>query len=583
MSKKQTYLESYVDFGFDLIATDDVQNPQCIFCSKVLGSGSMKLSILKAHFTLCHSTHVHDNHKSLLAKRTRFPAAGTLPKLGFCSADKAGLEASYCVAYRIAKEKKPLMIGERPITLCTMEMVELVCGVEQKRKLEKIAFSNDTIRCRISDMSQDILNQVADEIQASKARISYQLDESTDVSNCAYLLVYYRYEHAGELKEEFLMCKSLEMTTKWVKVLEKMDNFFQQNKISWKNVGSLCTHNAPSMLGAKSGFTILVKKHAPHIISTHCALHRHALASKTLPEYLKAVLKHVIECVNFIRAHALNHCLFKVLCDQMGSEHTVVLYHTEVRWLSRGLEFSNYVETFLQERKSPLSKHFDDNKFIGALTYLADIFSSLNQLNVQMQGKNVTIIDVCDKIQGFQKKLDLWSRRVQKGIYTNFPTFDDWKVNRSCNEISDLKVEIRQHLATLKNNFDGYFEGAITNSTAPWITHSFKAKLESIADDDLCKDELIDLQCSMMLHSKFMSCNGDFSKFWCGLVEEFPMLIKHAFEVIIPFAMTYLCEAGFSSLLTIKTKLRSCLVPKDDMRVALSTTAPRISEIVRGK
>ena len=115
----------------------------------------------------------------------------------------------------------------------------------------------------------------------------------------------------------------------------------------------------------------------------------------------------MIECVNFIRARALNHRLFKVLCDQMGSEHPVLLYHTEVRWLSRGLvlsrvfELCGEIETFLRERKSPLSKHFDDNKFIGALAYLADIFSSLNQLNVQMQGKNVTIIDVRDKIQGF--------------------------------------------------------------------------------------------------------------------------------------------------------------------------------------
>ena len=87
MSKKRTYLESYVDFGFDFIATDDVQKPQCIFCSKVLDNGSTKPSILKAHFTSCHSTHVHDDHKSLLAKHARFRAAGTLPKLGFCSAD----------------------------------------------------------------------------------------------------------------------------------------------------------------------------------------------------------------------------------------------------------------------------------------------------------------------------------------------------------------------------------------------------------------------------------------------------------------------------------------------------------------
>ena len=184
--------------------------------------------------------------------------------------------------------------------------------------------------------------------------------------------MYCRYVHAGELKEEFLMCKSLETTTKVVNVLEKMDHFFQQNNISWNHVGSICTDGAPSMLGAT-----LVKKRAPHI---HCALHQHALASKTLPEYLKAVLKHVIECVNFIRARALNHRLFKVVCDQMGSEHTVLLYHTDVRWLSRGLvlsrvfELCGEIETFLRERKSPLSKHFDDNKFIGALAYLTDFF-----------------------------------------------------------------------------------------------------------------------------------------------------------------------------------------------------------------
>ena len=199
----------------------------------MLGNGSMKPSILKAHFTSYHSTHVHDDHKSLLAKRARFRATGTLPKLGFCSADKAGLEASYRVAYRIAKEK-PHTIGERLIKPCAMEMVELVCGVEQKRKLEKIALSNDTIRCRISDMSQDILNQVVDKIRGSKARINFQLDESTDMSNCAYLLVYCRYEHAGELKEEFLICESLETTSKGVDVLEKMDNFF--NKIIYPGI-----------------------------------------------------------------------------------------------------------------------------------------------------------------------------------------------------------------------------------------------------------------------------------------------------------------------------------------------------------
>jgi len=54
---------------------------------------------------------------------------------------------------------------------------------------------------------------------------------------------------------------------------------------------------------------------------------------------------------------------------------------------------------------------------------------------------------------------------------------------------------------------------------------------------------------------KFISCNYDFSKFRCGLGEEFPTLSKRAIEVIISFQNTYLCEAGFSSMMTIKQNI----------------------------
>jgi len=62
----------------------------------------------------------------------------------------------------------------------------------------------------------------------------------------------------------------------------------------------------------KSDFTTLVNKRAPHIISIPCVLHRHALASKALPEFLKIVLKHVTESANFIRAQSRAR-FFKVL------------------------------------------------------------------------------------------------------------------------------------------------------------------------------------------------------------------------------------------------------------------------------
>jgi len=42
----------------------------------------------------------------------QFRAVGTLPISGLVSEDTLGLEASYCVAFAIAKEKKPHTIGE---------------------------------------------------------------------------------------------------------------------------------------------------------------------------------------------------------------------------------------------------------------------------------------------------------------------------------------------------------------------------------------------------------------------------------------------------------------------------------------
>jgi len=82
-------------------------------------------------------------------------------------------------------------------------------------------------------MSCDILDPVADEIRSNKARVTLQLDESADVSNCTYLLVYCRYIHALELnwKIEFFMCKSQETTSEVTNDQEKMNNFFQQNKL----------------------------------------------------------------------------------------------------------------------------------------------------------------------------------------------------------------------------------------------------------------------------------------------------------------------------------------------------------------
>ena len=56
------------------------------------------------------------------------------------------------------------------------------------------------------------------------------------------------------------------------------------------------------MLGNKSGSAALVKKEAPNVTVTHCMLHRHALAAKTLLLTLKDVLSYCVKMVNFVKS-----------------------------------------------------------------------------------------------------------------------------------------------------------------------------------------------------------------------------------------------------------------------------------------
>jgi len=60
---------------------------------------------------------------------------------------------------------------------------------------------------------------------------------------------------------------------------------------------------------------------------------------------------------------------------------------------------------FLVERKSSLSKHFDNIEFIHRLAYVTDIFSHFNEVNTSIQRREVTFMDVSEKINAFVNKI----------------------------------------------------------------------------------------------------------------------------------------------------------------------------------
>ena len=106
--------------------------------------------------------------------------------------------------------------------------------------------------------------------------------------------------------------------------------------------------------------------------------------------------------MSFIKSKPLQSRLFEKLCEEMGSNHKSPLLHTEIRWLSSGevlttlAELREKVAMFL-EGKCDFAKYLRDEEFIPRLTYLADIFSRLNELNLYLQGtEGISIFAVQD-------------------------------------------------------------------------------------------------------------------------------------------------------------------------------------------
>ncbi|KAI4832302.1 hypothetical protein KUCAC02_015275, partial [Chaenocephalus aceratus] len=144
-----------------------------------------------------------------------------------------------------------------------------------------------------------------------------------------------------------------------------------------------------------------------------------ALASKALQQDLGEVLDVVVRVVNLIKKRPLQSRLFRELCKEMGAEHEHLLFHCEVRWLSKGKvlqrvwELREQVMAYLKNENANLVKHFEDKRWLARFAYLVDIFNKLNMLNTSLQGKENSILDLEDGIQGFQARLGLWHSQLE--------------------------------------------------------------------------------------------------------------------------------------------------------------------------
>ncbi|KAK2711473.1 hypothetical protein QYM36_012591 [Artemia franciscana] len=548
--------------GFSATKSDPV-NAQCVLCGQVLANSSMKPAHMNRHLSTVHPSHVSKSIEFFKCKQEAF-ASNCLEIAKVASVSSKALWALYAVSYLVAKQKKLHTIAECLILPALVKVSEIMFDTKTATALQSIPVSNNTISRRIEDIASNIVMQVIEQIKLTKM-FALQLDESTDVS--------------GEAQSR----------TTGEELFKVIDKFFAEGGILWDWCLSVCSDGAAALTGKNNGLMAWIRKKNPKVKWLHCIIHRQALALKRMNAHLHETLNEAVKVINFIKARPLNSRMFKLLCQEMGSEHQHLLLHTEVRWLSCGkilnrlFELRQEVHMFLLEQKSAFSSLFENQDWVCRLAYLADIFDKLNDLNLSMQGFWMDELSLNLKMCAFIKKLEFWLKKVQRNSVSVFPTLDKFADDSEIDNLNTICDCIREHLTKLRDELVSYFPSIMNQyRTQDWIQNPFVEDVTSSSGlSDKLTENLIELASDRALELKFQ--NVTVSQFWLEVKGEYKELSEIAMSALLPFESTYLCEVSFSAMSLIKTKHRNRLSVQNDLIIAVSDIEPRFDNILAKK
>ena len=155
---------------------------------------------------------------------------------------------------------------------------------EKKNLVKQISLSRFTVACRIDDLSENIKVSLKDRISKCSA-LSIALDENTDSSNTAQLVVFIRgVTDNFEVIEEFLDMASMIAITTGQNICKEVIKMMKKFEIDTSKLVGITTNGAPSMVGKNNGFVkrFLDVIQGEDVLVNHCIIHQENLCSKVL-------------------------------------------------------------------------------------------------------------------------------------------------------------------------------------------------------------------------------------------------------------------------------------------------------------
>ena len=130
-----------------------------------------------------------------------------------------------------------------------------------------------------------------------------------------------------------------------------------------------------------------------------------------------------------------------------------------------------------------------------------------------------------------------------------------------------MKTVMCSHLHALISNFKKYFSEDMEKYN--WTRNPFVDNANAPQGfTSLEAEQFIDVTSDVTLKSIYNLYS--LISFWVKARAEFPLVACKAMRVLVPFATSFLHEAGFSAVAVIKSKYRNKIGIEREMRVAIS-------------
>ena len=370
--------------------------------------------------------------QSLLASYNR--SCATMMRT--CTAQERATAASLRVSWILAKKKRPFTDSET-MKECMLAVVNEVINDDKVKTsvtsaIKNVPLSDTSNIRRVQLLATDVFETLLEDLKKADV-MSIAVDESTDKTDTAQLCIYVRFFDGKCFREELLGLLPLKGHTTSEVLFEKISTFFEDKGLDMRRVCMLVTDGAASMTGKVNGLAARWSAVAPRMIPLHCIVHQTVLCAKLSGE-LKTTMDSVMATINFIRStSSLQHRLFRMLLSEMSAEHHDLLLHNDVRWRSKGKALERFcdlkedITAFLRssskqkKAETHLNRMLDDN-LIGDVCFFSDIFKHLNDLNVGLQGRDKTVIELVEQMCAFQVKLDLFGTDLSTGRMLHFLT-----------------------------------------------------------------------------------------------------------------------------------------------------------------